>query len=65
MRSEKNRFAFVPGQTGPNRKLKPEQVQEIRYLLDKGRSKAIARTFARYGSQIILLAMGDIYKELR
>ncbi|MEG4199333.1 HNH endonuclease [Microcoleus sp. Pol12A5] len=62
---EKNRFPFVPGKICPNRKLKPEQVQQIRYLLSEGISKAkIARTFAISRSQIILLARGEIYREL-
>ena len=62
---EKNRFPFVPGKIGPNRKLKPEQVQEIRYLLGEGISKAeIARTFAISRSQIILLARGEIYRDI-
>ncbi len=62
---EKNRFPFVPGNICPNRKLKPEQVREIRYLLGEGISKRkIARTFAISHSQIILLARGEIYKEL-
>ena len=62
---EKNRFPFVPGKIGPNRKLKPEQVQQIRYLLGEGISKAeIARTFAISRSQIILLARGQIYKDI-
>ena len=62
---EKNRFPFVPGKICPNRKLKPEQVREIRYLLGEGISKRkIARIFAISHSQIILLARGEIYKEL-
>lgn len=62
---EKNRFPFVPGNICPNRKLKPEQVREIRYLLGEGISKRkIARTFSISHSQIILLARGEIYKEL-
>ncbi|MEG4319980.1 MULTISPECIES: HNH endonuclease [unclassified Microcoleus] len=62
---EKNRFPFVPGQRGPNRKLKPEQVQEIRYLLGEGMSRAeIARTFVISRSQIILLARGEIYRDI-
>ncbi|MEG4986932.1 HNH endonuclease [Microcoleus sp. BR0-C5] len=62
---EKNRFPFVPGKICPNRKLQPEQVRKIRYLLSEGISKAkIARTFAISRSQIILLARGEIYKEL-
>ncbi|WP_445242622.1 helix-turn-helix domain-containing protein [Microcoleus sp. Pol12B5] len=65
MPSEKNRFPFVPGKICPNRKLKPEQVQQIRYLLSEGISKAkIASTFAISRSQIILLAKGEIYKDL-
>ena len=65
MPSEKNRFPFVPGNICPNRKLKPEQVREIRYLLGEGISKRkIARTFAISRSQMILLARGEIYKEL-
>jgi hypothetical protein len=62
---EKNRFPFVPGKIGPNRKLKPEQVQEIRYLLGEGMSRAeIARTFVISRSQIILLARGEIYRDI-
>ncbi|MEP6516138.1 helix-turn-helix domain-containing protein [Microcoleus vaginatus] len=62
---EKNRFPFVPGKICPNRKLKAEQVQQIRYLLSEGISKAkIARTFAISRSQIILLARGEIYRDL-
>jgi hypothetical protein len=62
MPSEKNRFPVVPS---INCKLKPEQVREIRYLLSEGISKAkIAMTFAISRSQIILLARGEIYKEL-
>ena len=62
---EKNRFPFVPGKIGPNRKLKPEQVQQIRYLLSEGRSRAeIARTFAISRSQIILLGRGEIYRDI-
>ncbi|MGB8686641.1 MAG: HNH endonuclease [Microcoleus sp.] len=62
---EKNRFPFVPGQIGPNRKLKPEQVQQIRDLLGEGISKReIARTFAISRSQIILLGRGEIYRDL-
>ena len=62
---EKNRFPFFPGKIGPNRKLKPEQVQEIRYLLSEGRSRAeIARTFAISRSQIILLGRGEIYRDI-
>ncbi|WP_445301302.1 helix-turn-helix domain-containing protein [Microcoleus sp. Pol11C2] len=38
---------------------------EIRYLLSEGISKTkIARTFAISRSQIILLARGEIYREL-
>ncbi|MEG4803040.1 HNH endonuclease [Microcoleus sp. ARI1-B5] len=59
---EKDRFPFVPS---VNRKLKPEQVGEIRYLLGEGISKAeIARTFAISRSQIILLARGQIYRDI-
>ncbi|MCZ0898995.1 helix-turn-helix domain-containing protein [Microcoleus sp. HI-ES] len=48
-----------------HRKLQPEQVREIRYLLSEGISKTkIARTFAISRSQIILLARGEIYREL-
>jgi len=62
---EKNRFPFVPGKIRPNRKLKPEQVREICYLLSEGISKTkIARTFAISRSQIILLARGEIYRDL-
>ncbi|MEG4417460.1 HNH endonuclease [Microcoleus sp. LAD1_D5] len=62
---EKNRFPFVPGKISVHRKLKPEQVREIRYLLSEGISKTkIARIFAISRSQIILLARGEIYKEL-
>ncbi|MEG4268943.1 HNH endonuclease [Microcoleus sp. Pol12A4] len=62
---EKNRFPFVPGNICPNRKLKPEQVREIRYLLGEAISKRkIARTFAISHSQIILLARGEIYRDL-
>jgi DNA invertase Pin-like site-specific DNA recombinase len=65
MPSEKNRFPFVPGKISVHRKLKPEQVQEIRYLLSEGLSKAkIARIFAISRSQIILLARGQIYKDI-
>ncbi|WP_445302273.1 helix-turn-helix domain-containing protein [Microcoleus sp. F4-D5] len=40
-------------------------MQEIRYLLSEGISKAkIARTFAISRSQIILLARGEIYKDI-
>lgn len=62
---EKNRFPFVPGKISIHRKLQPEQVREIRYLLSEGISKRkIARTFAISRSQIILLARGEIYREL-
>jgi hypothetical protein len=62
---EKNRFPFVPGKICASRKLKPEQVQQIRYLLGEGVSKAeIARTFAISRSQIILLARGEIYRDI-
>ena len=62
---EKNRFPFVPGKICPSRKLKPEQVQQIRYLLSEGISKAeIARTFAISRSQIILLGRGEIYRDI-
>ncbi|WP_373534508.1 helix-turn-helix domain-containing protein [Microcoleus sp.] len=62
---EKNRFPFVAGRICPNRKLKAEQVQQIRYLLGEGISKAeIARTFAISRSQIILLARGEIYRDI-
>jgi hypothetical protein len=62
---EKNRFPFVPGKICPSRKLKAEQVQQIRYLLGEGISKAeIARTFAISRSQIILLARGEIYRDI-
>ncbi|WP_366930781.1 helix-turn-helix domain-containing protein [Microcoleus sp. bin38.metabat.b11b12b14.051] len=65
MPSEKNRFPFVPGKICPNRKLKAEQVQQIRYLLGEGISKAeIARTFAISRSQIILLGRGEIYRDI-
>lgn len=65
MPSEKNRFPFVPGKICPNRKLQPEQVRKIRYLLSEGISKAkIARTFAISRSQIILWARGEIYRDL-
>nr|WP_246276914.1 helix-turn-helix domain-containing protein [Microcoleus asticus] len=59
---EKNRFPFVPS---VNRKLKPDRVREIRYLVSEGISKTkIARTFAISRSQIILLERGEIYKEI-
>ena len=62
---EKNRFPFVPGKISVHRKLKPHKVREIRYLLSEGISKAkIARTFAISRSQIILLARGEIYRDL-
>jgi hypothetical protein len=65
MPSEKNRFPFVPGKISVHRKLKPDQVREIRYLLSEGISKTkIARTFAISRSQIILLARGEIYRDL-
>jgi hypothetical protein len=65
MPSEKNRFPFVPGKISVHRKLKPEQVREICYLLSEGISKTkIARTFAISRSQIILLARGQIYRDL-
>ncbi|WP_445302377.1 MULTISPECIES: helix-turn-helix domain-containing protein [unclassified Microcoleus] len=65
MPSEKNRFPFVPGKICPNRKLQPDRVREIRYLVSEGISKTkIARIFAISRSQIILLARGEIYKEL-
>lgn len=62
---KKNRYPFAPGNISPTRKLKPEQVRSIRYLLNEGMSKAkIARTFAISRSQIILLARGQIYKDI-
>lgn len=62
---EKNRFPFVAGKICPNRKLQTKKVREIRYLLSEGISKTkIARIFAISRSQIILLARGNIYKEL-
>ncbi|WP_445301598.1 helix-turn-helix domain-containing protein [Microcoleus sp. MOSTC5] len=40
-------------------------MREIRYLVSEGISKTkIARTFAISRSQIILLARGEIYKEI-
>ena len=65
MPSEKKRFPFVPGKISVKRKLKPDQVREICYLLGEGISKAkIARTLAISRSQIILLARGEIYRDL-
>ncbi|MDQ2096936.1 MAG: helix-turn-helix domain-containing protein [Tychonema bourrellyi B0820] len=64
-KKELHRFPFVPGKICPSRKLKPEQVQQIRYLLSEGISKReIARTFAISRSQIILLGRGEIYRDI-
>ncbi|TAF52418.1 MAG: hypothetical protein EAZ60_23635 [Oscillatoriales cyanobacterium] len=64
-RSRLCRFPFVQGKICPTRKLKPEQVQQIRYLLGEGISKAeIARRFAISRSQIILLSRGEIYRDI-
>ncbi|MBE9094959.1 helix-turn-helix domain-containing protein [Tychonema sp. LEGE 07203] len=55
----------MPGNICPTRKLQAEQVRSIRYLLSEGMSKReIARTFAISRSQIILLARGQIYKDI-
>ncbi len=65
MLEKKTAFLSFPARYLSTAFLKPDRVREIRYLLSEGISKAkIARTFAISRSLIILLARGEIYRDL-